>query len=107
MTDWTRLAEAFPFLDLEAALMTGESCEDGTSVAVVFAVANGAVSAHGADYPLFQRYGVEPADIVSTDRTADMVAAFNARLSGHASENRFTVARICEMVKAVRRPENG
>ena len=102
MADWAQLAEAFPFLDLEAALMTGESCEDGTSVAVVFAVANGAVTAHGADYPLFQRYGVEPAEIVSADRTADMMAAFNARLSGHASENHFTVAQVCEMVKAVR-----
>jgi hypothetical protein len=102
MEDWVKLAEAFPFLELEAALMTGESCEDHTSVAVVFNVSKGAVTAHGANYPLFERFDVEQQEVVSTDRVGDMVAALTERFSGRGrGENYFTVAQVCAMVKAL------
>lgn len=32
LDDWTRVAEAFPYLDLTVTLMSGESCEFGESV---------------------------------------------------------------------------
>jgi hypothetical protein len=39
--DWQTLATTFPFLTLTATLMSGESCEDGTSAVVAIAVADG------------------------------------------------------------------
>lgn len=42
---WTRMALEFPFLDLVATLMSGESCEENTVPLVDIIVQNGAVTA--------------------------------------------------------------
>lgn len=44
--DWQKLAEAFPFLDLEALLMSGESCEDDAVPVVGLVVKDGLVTPH-------------------------------------------------------------
>ena len=41
--DWAKIAEAFPFLEIEATLMSGESGEDDTYPVVSFLVRNGKV----------------------------------------------------------------
>lgn len=42
--DWDALATAFPFLELTATLMDGESCEDNTSPVVTLMVKDGTVT---------------------------------------------------------------
>lgn len=41
--DWSKVAVAFPFLDLHAMFMSGESCEDGTQVVFSLRVLDGKV----------------------------------------------------------------
>ena len=41
--DWTKLAEAFPFLEVEATLMSGEDCEIFTEPVVSMLIRNGTV----------------------------------------------------------------
>ena len=42
--EWTKIAKAFPFLNLKAQLFDGEHCEEGTKPLVEFQVANGKLS---------------------------------------------------------------
>lgn len=44
INDWDTLATEFPFLDLTATLMSGESCEDDTHAVVTLKVKNGTVT---------------------------------------------------------------
>ena len=59
LADWTKLAEAFPFVNLHALLMSGESCEEGEVIQPVvgFIVKDGHVEAEPADYPWFEPWG--------------------------------------------------
>jgi hypothetical protein len=42
--DWRKLSTAFPFLDLEAVLMSGEGCEDNGEPVIGFIVKDGSVT---------------------------------------------------------------
>jgi len=100
LADWTKIAAEFDFLELEAALMSGEGCEDDTTVAVVYNVSNGVVTAHGPDYPLFERFGVAAQDTVSDlDITAKILTRLNSPLS---RENHYTIDQIKAMVTTVK-----
>jgi len=97
--DWCKIAAAWPFLDLEVALMSGESCEDSTQVLVVFSISKGVVTAHGADYPVFARFDAS-VDMVTAP--VDFETLVHRRLSGDHSENHYTVAQVVSMVDAVK-----
>lgn len=47
--DWVKIAEAFPFLDLNVTLMNKESCEDDSIPVINFRVANGKVTVEPPD----------------------------------------------------------
>lgn len=47
--DWAKIAEAFPFLDLNVTLMNKESCEDDSIPVINFRVANGKVTVAAPD----------------------------------------------------------
>ena len=47
--DWAKIAEAFPFLDLNVTLMNKESCEDDSIPVINFRVANGKVTVEPPD----------------------------------------------------------
>ena len=47
--DWTKIAQAFPYLDLHVTLMSGESCEDDTEAAINIRVVDGSAFAQPPD----------------------------------------------------------
>jgi hypothetical protein len=57
LSDWSKLAEAFPYLVLDVALMTGEECEENTTQACAITVDRGKATLHGQDYETFRRFG--------------------------------------------------
>lgn len=67
LTDWTLIAEAFPYLDLAATLMSGEGCEDGIQPVVTILVRNGVASVvpgsldHHASFPAATRFDIDTA----------------------------------------------
>lgn len=47
--DWTKIAQAFPYLDLHVTLMSGESCEDDTEAVINIRVVDGKAFAEAPD----------------------------------------------------------
>lgn len=47
--DWTKIAQAFPYLDLHVTLMSGESCEDDTEAVINIRVVDGSAFAQPPD----------------------------------------------------------
>lgn len=82
--DWSRIAEAFPFLSLRSQLLDGETADDGVRNAVVeFVVADGKVNAF------------EPEDktpmVTAAGLDMDYFARnFNNRYREHGTEQSFT-----------------
>lgn len=58
--DWVMLAEAFPFLDIIATLMSGESCEDNTSEVVSFIITNESVTIKEGNLNLHNQHPIIP-----------------------------------------------
>jgi hypothetical protein len=51
-TDWMRILEAFPYLDLKCQLFDGETCEEDAKPLVIFHVLGGLVRVEDSDEPL-------------------------------------------------------
>lgn len=58
--DWAAIAHAFPFLDINVTLMSGESCEDDTEPVINFRVLDGEVTVREPDLSVHE--GGRPAE---------------------------------------------
>lgn len=56
--DWAKLVEAFPFIEADIVLMSGESCESDTIPVVGFRIRNGVIEVRpGLSNDWFEEYG--------------------------------------------------
>jgi hypothetical protein len=55
--DWAKIAEAFPMLEIDIALMSGEECEEGQTPVAMIKVRKGNVTVSHPDKTLFADFG--------------------------------------------------
>lgn len=94
--EWKTIAKEFPFLELNATLFNGESCEDGVGPLVTFKVKSGKV-----------RMVKPSSDTTVYPTKMDMVGSLSKLLSGsfkvghYTSEHRWSPAELKEIVDMV------
>ena len=100
LADWQLIARKWPFLDLEVAVMSGESCEDQRECLMVITVKDGVAAALGPDYPVFERFC---RDIRSemTDLTEQWCDYIQQCRDDNSRENTFTVDHIVNRVNSL------
>lgn len=97
--DWADIAAEWPFLDLDACLMSGEGAEDGTTPLVNIVVRDGTVSVYEHDaMPVLSRFD----DTGTSFGQPDIGVAMMRIMTGASRENHFTVDEVVEMVREVR-----
>lgn len=100
MEDWAVIAQEWPFLDLDACLMSGEGCEDDARPLVTIQVRAGGVTAHAPEsYDFLSRFG---RDGEAFDQPDIGVAVRRIMMSACDREQRWTVEEVTAMVSAVR-----
>jgi len=102
LQDWQLIAQKWPFLDLEVALMSGEGCEDNRECLMVITVRNGIATANSPDYPVFERFGLSlSTEIIAGNSIQPLIDYLVARRDDISHENSFTVDEIVRMVRDV------
>ena len=88
-SDWKQLAEIFPYIEVEATLMNGEECEDGTKPVVSFLIRNGKVTLVDPDnHNLHDEFGRQ------IMRSPDMVEELLDIFSGHSDEHAIELSQL-------------
>jgi len=100
LADWQLIAQKWPFLDLEVALMSGEGCEDKRECLMVITVKDGVPTALGPDYPVFERFGLSlSTEIIAGNSIQPLIDYITVRRDDNSRENSFTVDKIVDMIR--------
>jgi hypothetical protein len=100
LEDWQAIAKAWPFLDLDACLMSGEGSEDNIKPVAIIQVKDGIATAHDPDtYEFLSRFG----QVSDNFELPDLGTAVRSILMSSTNrEQRWTINEVKEMVTQVR-----
>lgn len=102
LDDWQKIAQAWPFLELEAALMSGEHCDADTKIQAVISVSQGKAEAFDSTYPFLARFNMVLHEAFANTRGIDdFVATFIKNINNVERENLFDVKEICLAVNHI------
>ena len=99
--EWAQIAAAWPSLDLDVCLMSGESGEEDCQPLVTMWVQSGEVTVHDPKVvPFLTRFGTTAGEGFATPDIS--TAMMRIMLGGHGREHRWSMDEVVAMVDAVR-----